>query len=306
MDPIVELYDKNGTLITRVDRSGRPASSWPRSPSAGRTVVYVRVLNYYANGNRLTYAVTPTFVDTVAPVATIRVPVERRNRGDPMGDGGGDIQRGRAERVELHRAVRDLGVEPDRPRIGLVRLREARGAAAAHLTADSVTTTIGWSSPPPSRIGRKPLAPSRAGFTTSNYAFRDIQGTPYAAADPVDGGRPHHPGLWLRTVLPDGQGASGWSLRRPRPRAGTSDNRPDPFTDDDGEPVTKRDQPRRRGRADDGCATGRFCPRTSSGEATWPSSSCVPSTCRRPPSDFFTDDEASPPGCRQPRRRPPA
>ena len=74
IDPIVELYSAAGTLLRRVDAQSESgtelASAWVTAPAT----IYVRVLNYYANGNRAAYSVTPSFVDTVPPAVISRSP----------------------------------------------------------------------------------------------------------------------------------------------------------------------------------------------------------------------------------------
>ena len=74
IDPIVELYSAAGVLLRRVDAQSESGtelvSAWVTAPAT----IYVRVLNYYANGNRSAYSVTPSFVDTVAPAVISRSP----------------------------------------------------------------------------------------------------------------------------------------------------------------------------------------------------------------------------------------
>jgi hypothetical protein len=74
IDPIVELYSSSGTLLRHVDavwEGGTELAQWTVS---GATRIYIRIWNFYANGNTANYTVTPTYVDTAAPVATITYP----------------------------------------------------------------------------------------------------------------------------------------------------------------------------------------------------------------------------------------
>jgi len=74
IDPIVELYSAAGTLLQRVDaqwESGTELAS-VQVGAAGR--VSIRVLNFYPNGNRTAYSVTPAFVDNVTPKVASRTP----------------------------------------------------------------------------------------------------------------------------------------------------------------------------------------------------------------------------------------
>ena len=124
-----------------------------------------------------------------------------------------------------------------------------------------VTTTTGWSSPPPS-----PIAPEtrwrrrRAAFTTSNYAFRDIQGTPYATQIHWIGVRHIVPGCGSERFCPTGSAsrtATAVALDRALDLPTTDRN---PFTDDDG---TRHEGAINRVAAAGlmtKCGTARFCP----------------------------------------------
>jgi subtilisin family serine protease/putative cell wall-binding protein len=74
IDPIVELYTTAGTLLKRVDAVWEDGTELARISVTKRTRILVRVLNYYANGNRTAYAVTPSYVDTAAPALSSRTP----------------------------------------------------------------------------------------------------------------------------------------------------------------------------------------------------------------------------------------
>jgi len=74
VDPIVELYTSSGNLIKRVDAQWESGTEVAAVSVGGRTRILVRILNYYPNGNRLAYGVTPVFVDTIAPTAIVASP----------------------------------------------------------------------------------------------------------------------------------------------------------------------------------------------------------------------------------------
>ena len=74
IDPIVELYNTSGTLLRRVDAEWESGTELATVTVGGPTRILVRVLNYYANGSRTAYSVTPTFVDDVAPRVIGRSP----------------------------------------------------------------------------------------------------------------------------------------------------------------------------------------------------------------------------------------
>lgn len=74
IDPIVELYSTSGTLIRRVDAVWEADTELATVTVVGPTRILIRVQNYYANGSRTAYIVTPTFVDDVAPRVIGRSP----------------------------------------------------------------------------------------------------------------------------------------------------------------------------------------------------------------------------------------
>lgn len=74
VDPIVELYTTAGALLTRVDAVWEDGTELAQTTVAGPTRILVRVQNYFANGNRTAYSVTPTYVDTAAPLPAARTP----------------------------------------------------------------------------------------------------------------------------------------------------------------------------------------------------------------------------------------
>jgi hypothetical protein len=74
IDPIVELYSTSGTLLRHVDNQLEGGTELAQATVSGATRILIKVWNYYANGNTTTYTVTPTYVDTAAPVAQITYP----------------------------------------------------------------------------------------------------------------------------------------------------------------------------------------------------------------------------------------
>ena len=74
VDPIVELYSSSGSFIKRVDNQWESGTELATALVGGPTNILVRIVNYYPNGNRAAYGLTPRFVDTVAPTATVAKP----------------------------------------------------------------------------------------------------------------------------------------------------------------------------------------------------------------------------------------
>ena len=74
IDPIVELYTAAGQLLKRVDAQYEGGTELASVSVTGSTKIVVRVLNFYANGSRSAYSITPTFLDNVAPKLSGRSP----------------------------------------------------------------------------------------------------------------------------------------------------------------------------------------------------------------------------------------
>ena len=179
VDPIVELYDRSGKLITRVDREWESGVELAQASVGKRTAVFVRVLNYYPNGNRISYKVTPTFADTVPPVATLApawgaagvtqwvVPVATFNEA-VKGVSSATVRLRDMETNQLVPA--SVSYDATRRQVRLTPSARLRGNHSYRFELTSGITD-----------GRgNLLAPTRARFSTSNYKFRDIQGTAYA------------------------------------------------------------------------------------------------------------------------------
>ena len=166
VDPIVELYDKNGTLITRVDRQWETGVELAQVSVGGGTVVYVRVLNYYANGNRLAYA---------RDADLRRHRCRRSRRSVCRSDGATEVTQWVTAVATFNEVVQNVSSSTVRLRdLGSNQIvpasvsydsakREVRLRPSS--TAGGSPRRTGWSSPPPSRIGpgtrwRRPVPPS--------------------------------------------------------------------------------------------------------------------------------------------------
>lgn len=80
IDPVLNVYDANGTHIITVD-DNNPAATDRASiqmNAAGR--LFVRVHNYTPNGNRTAYAMATAFVDNVAPTVSGLAPTANAAR----------------------------------------------------------------------------------------------------------------------------------------------------------------------------------------------------------------------------------
>ena len=74
VDPIVELFTSGGSLLKRVDNEWESGIENASVSVGGTRRILVRITNWYPNGNKGAYGITPTFVDTVDPVATVVSP----------------------------------------------------------------------------------------------------------------------------------------------------------------------------------------------------------------------------------------
>ena len=74
VDPAVSLYTSAGAHIKTVDAQWETGTELAQHSVGGPTRILVKVNNFYANGSRTAYTITPTYVDTVKPTATLAGP----------------------------------------------------------------------------------------------------------------------------------------------------------------------------------------------------------------------------------------
>ena len=74
VDPIVELYTAAGGLLQRADAQWETGTEIVAVNATGPARFLVRISNWYPNGNRLAYTITPSFVDASPPSITGRAP----------------------------------------------------------------------------------------------------------------------------------------------------------------------------------------------------------------------------------------
>jgi hypothetical protein len=74
VDPIVALYHSDGTHIKTVDNEWESGVELAQVNVGGPANIVIRVTNWYANGNRGSYALSTTYVDTIAPTAVLSSP----------------------------------------------------------------------------------------------------------------------------------------------------------------------------------------------------------------------------------------
>jgi type VII secretion-associated serine protease mycosin len=291
IDPIVELYKGNGTLITRVDRQWEGGVELAQHKVGRGTAVIVRVFNYYANGNRIAYTVTPKFVDTVAPVATIRAPAagstEITQWVSPVATFNEVVQNVSSSTVRLRdmetNQLVPASVSYDAAR-RQVRLTPADRLDGHHDYRFELGAAI------TDRRGNS-LAPTHARFRTSLYAFRDIQGTPYAAQIQWTAVRHIIPGCGSERFCPTtsaNRAVTALALDRALDLAPTSR---DYFTDDEGMPHEDAINRVRAAGLMTSCATARFCPRDPVRRGHMAVILVRALDLPAVPGDFFTDDE---------------
>jgi len=74
IDPIIELYGTDGTLLRRVDNEWETGTELASLTVGAATRVLIRIINFYANGNQRGYTLTPSFVDGVPPTLSAVTP----------------------------------------------------------------------------------------------------------------------------------------------------------------------------------------------------------------------------------------
>ena len=294
IDPIVELYTTSGTLLRRVDAVGESGTELASASVSGPARILVRILNYYPNGNRSAYSVTPTYVDTAAPRIVGRTP----------GSGATNVSRFAVATARFDEPV--TGVSSSSFRIrdtvsGSVvpatltydsSRREARAAVGSRLPAERVFR-VEVSTAIKDGAGNAVAATSWT-FTTGITGFSDTAGSSfeYDIAWLAESGITAGCGgdrFCPRSVVTREQMASFLGRALDLPATST-----DFFTDDERsahEPDINR---LAASGTTGGCAPDRFCP---SGSVTREQMASflgraldLPATS----TDFFTDDEGSP------------
>ena len=294
VNPVVELYSTAGTLLKRVDAVSENGTELAQLNIAGPTRILVRVSNYYANGSRTAYTITPSYVDTVAPKVTSRLP----------GPGTLNVSRFGTVVAAFDEAVTNVSKST-------VVLRDlvTNAIAPATVTYDSsrrrATLTVG-DKLAPERLHRveltsgirdaagNALSPTSWTFTTGISGFSDTVGSPF-----------DYDIAWLAE-----QGiTSGCGTDRFCPKATVTreqmasflgrarDLTPtvtDYFSDDASSPHEPDINRLAGSKITGGCAPGRFCP---AGAVTREQmASFLARALQLPPAtaDFFTDDAGSP------------
>ena len=293
IDPIVELYDTSGILLRRVDAVWESGTELASVTVSGPGRILVRVLNFYANGNRTSYTVTPTFVDDVAPKVVARSPAA----------GAGNVSRHVVARVRFDEPV--VGVSGSSVQIrdtvtGVVVPAAVSYDTSRYEASATVATTLA-----PERVYRvevtaaimdttgHPLVASAWNFTTGISEFTDAVGSPF-----------EYDIAWLAEAgITGGCGATTFCPRSPVTREQMASflsraldlpaTSRDFFTDDGGSGHQPDINRLASSGITGGCGATTFCPRSSVTREQMASflsrALDLPATSR----DFFTDDESS-------------
>ena len=176
VDPILEVYSSTGALIKRVDNAWESGIEVARVSVSRRTVLIVRVRNFYPNGNRRAYGITPTFVDTVPATATIVSPLAGKTDVsrfvDPVVRFGEAVRGVSADSIKLRDSATSEVIPAD---VAYDRTtREARLMPHERLRpARSYRLTVGGDI---TDGGGNPITIARATFTTGTASFSDTAG----------------------------------------------------------------------------------------------------------------------------------
>jgi type VII secretion-associated serine protease mycosin len=294
VDPIVELYTTSGTLLRRIDAQWESGVELASTSVGARARILVRVLNYYANGSTSPYWVEPTFVDTVAPTVTSRLP------------GSGSVNTSRfptvvagfsepvANVTSTTLRLRDTttgSLVPASVSYDATR-REGRLAAVGKLSAErryQVEVTSGIRD----QAGNA-LTPASWSFTTGISGFADTVGSPF-----------EYDIAWMA----EAKITSGCGIDRFCPRANVTreqmasflvrgfriaQSSVDAFGDDAASAHQADINALAASAITGGCAAGRFCPSRTVTREQMASflvrALDLPSTTR----DYFADDNGSP------------
>ena len=159
IDPIVELYNTAGTLLKRVDAVWEAGTELASIGVSGPTRILIRVSNFYPNGNRAAYSITPTFVDNIAPTVVGRSPAPN------------------AVRVSYDRAVITATFSEPVSGVstGTVVLKNASGAVVG------ATVSYSSSSRRAALRPKTPLAPEAVYSVHLTSGIKDSVGAPLAA-----------------------------------------------------------------------------------------------------------------------------
>jgi type VII secretion-associated serine protease mycosin len=175
IDPIVELYTTSGTLLKRVDNVWENGTELAQTTVSARARILVRVRNYFANGNRTAYAVTPSFVDTARPAASARTP----------GSGATGVNYDAALTVTFNEAVTGVSAST-------YVLRNSSGTAVAATVTYDASTRRATLRPKSPLAGEKPYTASltsaikdSAGnaLTATSWSFTTGKTAPRVAGD---------------------------------------------------------------------------------------------------------------------------
>ncbi|MGQ0607234.1 MAG: S8 family serine peptidase [Chloroflexota bacterium] len=293
IDPIVELYNTSGTLLRRVDAVWEAGTELASVSVSGPARILVRVLNYYANGNRTAYSVTPTYVDTVAPRIVGRTP----------GSGATNVSRFAVATARFDEQVTGVSSSSFRIRDTVTGAivpaavsydasrREARAAVSSRLAAErafKVEVTSGI------RDGTgNAVAATAWTFTTGVTGFSDTAGSSfeYDIAWLAESGITAGCGgdrFCPRSVVTREQMASFLGRALDLPSSST-----DFFTDDERSAHEADINRLAASGTTGGCAPSRFCPTGAVTREQMASFLVRALDLPATGTDFFTDDEGS-------------
>ena len=294
VDPIVELYTTGGVLLRRVDAAVESGTELASTSVTGATRILVRVSNFYTNGNRLAYSVTPSFVDNVGPAVIGRTPAP----------GATNVSRFAVATVRFNEAVTNVSSASIRVRDTVTNAvvpagvtystgrREARIAVSSKLAPERLYQVEATSAV--RDLYGNLLTASTWSFRTGVSGFADTVGSPFdydiawLSEEGITAGCGNDRFCPRSTVTRE-QMAS--FLARALHLPATTQDR---FSDDSSSPHEADINRLAASGTTGGCGPGRFCPRGSVTREQMASFLAraldLPATTR----DHFSDDNGSP------------
>jgi serine protease len=293
IDPIVELYTGAGAFIKRVDNQWEGGTELAQLSVRGWSRVIVRVRNWYPNGSRNPYAITPTFVDTVDPVATVTNPPPSALGVSRFVDPVVEFSERVVNATSSTLVLRDATTEQAVPATVKLDANGRRAKIVTHgrlepLRRYRVEVRAGITD-----VSGNPLSPVNRGFETGTASFMDTRGTPFETEIEWLFGSQITEGCTATRFCPAddvqrGEMASFLARALGLPAGGA-----DRFTDDEASPHEDNINRVAAAGITQGCRSTTFCPMRTVSRGQMASFLARAMALPAAGHDFFSDDDGT-------------